>query len=267
MKGFILSVPPGPEGMIRLYDKDYHYLVRVRRLRAGSLFDAVLPGGAETRVRILSTVDNILIGECLGLVERIPSPIPPIALFQGLPKGSKMDLILRQAAEGGVSLVVPFEAEYSTARLREIPEKHKRWQRIIREARQQSGSTVDTTVKPPCTLDALLEHWEFIKNEYPKPVGILLHQEPIDNSDTGSPLVKGSFHGYLGNNPDFVALAVGPEGGFSPREVSLFMAAGFVPLVMGNTILRTETAALYGTAAIRIILLEIETWTSKGSHS
>ena len=82
-------------------------------------------------------------------------------------------------------------------------------------------------------------------------MGIFLHQEPLE---------KGSFHGYLGNKPDLTALAVGPEGGFSPAEVYMFLEAGFKPLILGNTILRTETAALYGTAALRIILLESEAW-------
>ena len=254
MKRFVLSVPPNAEGMIRLYEEDYHYLVRVRRLRAGMSFDAVLPGGAETQVRILSVKDNILIGECFGSVEKLPSPIPPIALFQGLPKGAKMDLIVRQAAESGVSIVAPFESEYSTVRLNKgSDDKVKRWQRIVREALQQSGSAVPTAIRPPSGLDALLDYWEALKKNYSRPLGILLHQEPLE---------KSSFHDYLCNCPDFTALAVGPEGGFSPREVSLFLAAGFRPLVMGNTILRTETAALYGTAAIRIILLESERWTS-----
>jgi len=253
MKRFVLSVPPNQEGMIRLYDKDYHYLVRVRRCRSGSYFDAVLPGGAETRVKVLSTVDNILIGECLGAAEKKPSSFPPIALFQGLPKGSKMDLIVRQAAEGGVSVVAPFESEYSTARLNN--EKPIRWNRIVREARQQSGSATETEVRILCGFDALLDYWESLKKVYSRPLGILLHQEPLE---------KGTFHGYLGSSPDFTALAVGPEGGFSQREVSLFIAAGFKPLVMGNTILRTETAALYGTAVIKTLLLESESWTSKG---
>ena len=272
MKRFVLPSPLNAEGMIRLYEKDYHYLVRVRRLKAGMQFDAVLPDGTETSVRILSTVDNILIGECLtsGQVpseqvpseqvpfEKPPSPIPPIALFQGLPKGSKMDLIVRQAAEGGVSLVAPFKSEYSAVRLSDnSAEKVKRWERIVREARQQSGSSVETVVRPPLGFDALLEYWESLKKEYRRPIGLLLHQEP---------LAKGTFHDYLGNCPDFIALAVGPEGGFSPGEVSLFLAAGWKPLLMGNTILRTETAALYGMAAIRIILLESESWTPKGSY-
>ena len=267
MKRFILPGPPGPGAMIRLYEKDYHYLVRVRRLKPGMCFDAVLPGGDETRVRVLSTVDNILIGECEGIPAQPPdsetgglwpAAIPPIALFQGLPKGAKMDLIVRQAAEGEVSLVAPFLSEYSAAQKGgDYSGKLKRWERIVREARQQSGAIVETRLMPPCGFACLLDFWESKKKEYKKPLGIMLHQEPLE---------KGSFHSYLGNSypgssPDFTALAVGPEGGFSPGEVSLMLAAGFKPLLIGNSILRTETAALYGVAAIKTILAESEAWT------
>ena len=259
MKRFVLPFPPNPEGMIRLYENDYHYLVRVRRLKEGMCFDAALPGGTETRVRILSTVDNILIGECLGgNPGQAPEgawakrKLPPIALFQGLPKRSKMDLIVRQAAEGGVSVVTPFASEYSAIKLKKEPgEKVKRWERIVREARQQSGSSIETEILQPKDFDALLEYWESLKKNYRNPLGILLHQDPLE---------KGTFHDYLGKDPDFVGLAVGPEGGFSSGEVRRFLAAGFKPVLLGNTILRTETAALYGTAAIRIILLESEAW-------
>jgi 16S rRNA (uracil1498-N3)-methyltransferase len=282
MKRFVLSSPPNPEGRIRLYGEDYHYLVRVRRLKTGMLFDAVLPGGTEVQVRILSTVDNILIGECLekcpgqgpGKMEKPPSLPAPIVLFQGLPKGSKMDLIIRQAAEAGVSTVAPFESEYSAVRLENNPaQKIKRWERIIREARQQSGSATETKVLVPYCFNAVLEYWESKKNEYKRPLGLLFHQEQLEtpagsfppsgrSEDIAPPLAKGSFHDYLVNDPDFIALAVGPEGGFSPAEVSQFLTAGWKPLIMGHTILRTETAALYGIAAVQIILLEKETWAA-----
>jgi 16S rRNA (uracil1498-N3)-methyltransferase len=258
MKQFVLSVEPNADGVIRLYGEDYHYLVRVRRLKTGSSFSALLPGGAETRVKILSTVDDILIGECEGAFTPSASALPPIILFQGLPRGTKMDLIVRQAAEGGVSEIIPFESEFSTAKIKGNGEKGqvklKRWERIIKEARQQSGSIIPTIIKPPCTVDGVLDYWAGLKKTRPGGVGILLHQDPLD---------KGSFHDYLYNSPEFAALAVGPEGGFSPGEAARFMAAGFKPLVMGNTILRTETAALYGAAAIRIILLEISSWALK----
>ena len=260
MKRFVLSLMPDPEGRIRLYGEDYHYLVRVRRLKAGTYFDAVLPDGTETRVCVLSTADNTLIGECSEGKGKPPSPIPPIALFQGIPKGAKMDLIIRQAAEAAVSLVAPFESEYSAVRLSGDAsptqgvggEKLKRWKRIAREARQQSGSAIETLVREPCGFDAMLEFWESLKKEHDRPLGILLHQAPLE---------KGTFHDYLDIVPDFVVLAAGPEGGFSPGEVARFLAANFKPLLMGDTVLRTETAALYGIAAARTILLESEAWT------
>jgi len=264
MKHFVLQVQPEKDGIIRLYEKDYHYLVRVRRLKSGMDFDAILPGGTGTKVRILSTKNNIIIGQCITqgneeektqLESQLPcgSKFPHIALFQGLPRGAKMDLIVRQAAEAGVSFIAPFKSEYSQASLGgDSGEKLKRWERIVKEARQQSGSVTETKVLPPCGFDALLEYWESLKKKYSRPLGIIFHQEPLEN---------GTFHGYLRNDPEFIVLAVGPEGGFSPRELAQFLKIGFRPLLMGNTILRTETAALYGIAVIRTILLEREAWT------
>jgi 16S rRNA (uracil1498-N3)-methyltransferase len=140
-------------------------------------------------------------------------------------------------------------------------EKIKRWERIIKEARQQSGSVIPTGVQAPCTVDGLLDYWAGLLKNHPLGVGILLHQEPW--TPANGPLAQGTFHDYLSNNPEFVALAVGPEGGFSPGEAARFIGAGCKPLVMGSTILRTESAALYAAAAVRIILLESASWAPK----
>ncbi|MDR2482903.1 MAG: 16S rRNA (uracil(1498)-N(3))-methyltransferase [Treponema sp.] len=283
MKRFLLPQPPDREGIVRLSGGDFHYLVRVRRLRPGAVFPALLPGGEAARVLVQSLEGDRLTGEVLpegppaaaadaGPVgaggaaadaggaaagsggNAAPEGLPPLALFQALPKGAKLDLVVRQAAEGAVSEIVPFQAEYSAPRLREGgggDRRLARWQRIIREARQQSGSAVPTVIRPPLSFGALLDYWEALREKYPGAAGILLHQ---------TPLAEGSFHRYLDPVPPFAALAVGPEGGFSPAEAGRFLAAGFKPLVMGHSILRVETAALYGMAALRIILLESASW-------
>jgi 16S rRNA (uracil1498-N3)-methyltransferase len=165
-----------------------------------------------------------------------------------------MDLIVRQAAEGGVTEIVPFISAYSVPQPEDSGGRLERWRRIIREARQQSGSGIATTARDPLAFGALLGYWEELRGKHERPLGILIHQAPLEN---------GSFHRYLDKRPDVVVFAVGPEGGFAPEEVSRCMAAGFKPLTMGGTILRTETAALYAQAAIRIILVESSLWILK----
>jgi 16S rRNA (uracil1498-N3)-methyltransferase len=256
MKRFILPREPQGDGTIRLSGEDYHYLIRVRRLAAGEAFPALLPGGAETLVRVCSVDGGVLTGVCGPAGEADGPPnLPPIFLFQALPKGGKMDLIVRQAAEGGVAEIVPFVSEHSVSRPGGgAGNRLGRWDRIVKEARQQSGSRTATAVRPPLDLEGLSAYWEELRGRYPKALGLLFHQSPLEQA---------SLHSYLSINPEIVVLVIGPEGGFSPAEVSRFLAAGFKPLTMGDTVLRTETAALYGAAAIRIILLESDWWLPK----
>jgi 16S rRNA (uracil1498-N3)-methyltransferase len=287
MKQFLLSSPPSIEGsqkFVRLSGKDYHYLVRVRRLESGGEFAALLPDGEPVRVRVCSTAGGVLLGECLPAPAPAPDAgLPPMLLFQALPKGAKMDLIIRQAAEGGITEIVGFESARSERRLAgEAAGRLERWRRIVKEARQQSGSPIATELRPPCRFGEMLAYWEELRKSRKRPVGLLLHPAEDIQRDLGAcrtgefllhtgqagmsgdaPLAKGSFHGYLEGSPDCVVIAIGPEGGFSPEEAIQFVHGGFKPVSLGNTVLRTETAALYAAAAIRIILLESESWIHK----
>ncbi|MDR0689083.1 MAG: 16S rRNA (uracil(1498)-N(3))-methyltransferase [Spirochaetaceae bacterium] len=258
MKQFILPSPPDKRGRIRLSGEDYHYLVNVRRFSPGASFNARLPSGEAVLVRVCSVEKGRLTGVCLEPPESPREfPGPSLVLFQALPKGSKMDLILRQAAEGGVREVVPFCSEFAVPRIGAAgDEKRERWQRILKEARQQSGSAVPTTVRSPCTEEALWAYWQGLRDQYPRTLGLLLHQAPLG---------EGTLHGYLSTDPELVVLAVGPEGGFSSGEAARFLAHGFKPMVIGNTIFRVETAALYAAAAVRIILLERASWMLKSN--
>ena len=255
MKKFILNSPPDSGGMVHLTGKDFHYLARVRRIKAGSVFTAVLPNGNETELMVISVDDDILKAAVTVAPDRDSPSFIPLYLFQALPKGAKMDLIVRQAAEAGILEIVPFVSEYTQVKRNAVDAsgKAKRWERIIKEARQQSGSTVQTTVGETLCIDEILDYWDKLKNER-QGAGIILHQDP---------LAPGSFHDYLDNDPEFAVLAIGPEGGFSRAEADRFVARGFKPLCMGKNVLRTETAALYGAAAIQIIISERETWLLK----
>jgi 16S rRNA (uracil1498-N3)-methyltransferase len=176
-----------------------------------------------------------------------------IVLAQGLLKGQKMDLVVRQAAEAGVSAVIPLLASRSVAQGESGSARRERWERIVKEAMQQSGSATRTKVLEPIA-----------PRELPSALGsldlgpacprILLHE---------APLAQSSMHGYLTGAPEAIALCVGPEGGFSRDEVDLLLAGGFSPLRFSGAILRAETAALYAVAAARIILSERSSWIPK----
>ncbi|MDR1220822.1 MAG: 16S rRNA (uracil(1498)-N(3))-methyltransferase [Treponema sp.] len=261
MKQFLLPRPVGAHGVVRLTGDDYRYLARVRRLSEGDVFTARLPDGTETRALVQAVYSDAIVCECLAPAERMAgSPLPPIVLFQALPKGAKIDQIVRQAAEGGVAEIIPFVSAYTVPKLKGAEGtagKIARWKRIVKEARQQSGSAVETGVREACTFDAVFSHWETIKMRRKNPAGVLLHQEPFAKN--------GSFHRCLAGNPDCVVAVVGPEGGFSPEEAERFVQAGFTPLVIGANVLRAETAAVYAVAAIRILLLESAEWMPKTS--
>jgi 16S rRNA (uracil1498-N3)-methyltransferase len=266
MRRLILSEHPGTLGTVRLGSKDYRYLVRVLRLQEGDQFRALLPNGTEALFRIseigtsslaASVIDETVAVPDSALADQerratLPS-VPPIILCQALPKGQKMDLIVRQATEAGVSLIIPFVSQHSVPRLDRTASQQKleRWNRIIKEARQQSGSDVATRMEPITDIQGLLTFLENHRQTRPQSRALLLHQDP---------LAKGTLHGYLEGNIESVLIAVGPEGGFSDEEAAQCIAQGFSPLLLGVNVLRTETAAIFATAAVQVLLLEKASW-------
>lgn len=244
---------PDAEGHVVLTGKDYHYLARVRRLCEGETFSATLPSGHRVQAKALAvTREHILldiVNTADGLPDKSEKSLPHIVLIQALPQGSKMDLIVRQAAECGVAEIVPFVAARSVRRCGET--QTERWRRIIRAGREQSGSTVDTHVREPVEHEELFEIWKEFHAADVSCIGILLHT---------TPLAQCTLHDYLTENITLIALVVGPEGGFSPEEAKSFISHGFKPLSLGRTVLRTETAALFAIAAVQIMLMEKGSW-------
>ncbi|MCL1927619.1 MAG: 16S rRNA (uracil(1498)-N(3))-methyltransferase [Treponema sp.] len=272
---FLLREQPDKEGIVRLKDEDYHYLAHVRRLKPGAVFQAILPqtnAGKNNKpnaqcvnITVLSIDKRTLTGSVDYIDDTKPvskisnvtenTVLPPIIVFQALPKGTKMDLIIRQATEMGISEIVPFVSEYSVPKKSSCDKRTDRWRRIVKEARQQSLSAVNTIVHEVLNVNELFAYWDKLRNDYSeKALGLifsLLVKIPLEN---------GGFHRYLNSMPPLLVLAVGPEGGFSAAESDSFEKAGFKALSLGDTVLRTETAAVFGAAAAKIILMERAWW-------
>lgn len=252
MRQFVLPAGYHGEGRLELRGRDFHYLHGVLRLPVGSTFPGIDNAGRQVSVTIVSA------GLDCCTVEVAPSPSggndlqnpgPRITLFQCLPKGNKMDLIVRQATEARIHRIVPVVSERSIPRITSDERgRQGRWSRVIREALQQSGNLHPPILDPPLPFEAI--PGESVGSQ----ARLFFHP---------SPLAHKTLHEYLLDATDEIALLVGPEGGLSEREVALLVSAGYGAVYLGESILRVETAALYSIAAVQIVLLERDWWKAR----
>ena len=162
---------------------------------------------------------------------------PRITLFQGLPRGDKLDSILQKCTELGAAGIVPFTAARSMARLPagRLNEKVERWQRIAREAARQSGRMSVPEVSFAGNLADVLRQADHA-------VRLLLWEEEE----------AGTLRKLLAElrPPESIAVIVGPEGGLTREEVADATECGFVTVSLGKRVVRTETA---GPAILAIL--------------
>ncbi len=232
-----------------LVGNDYHYLIRVLRYKKGSGFS-----GRDSKGNIFDLkISDISDDRCFLDVKKSGKEyieLPEIVLYQCVCKGKKMDQIIRQATEAGVLKIIPVVSDFSVSRYDfEKPAKTDRWNKIVREAVQQSGSMVNTNIGETAAIDGLDEIDASIGD-----IGLFFHQEVLDS---------GSLHEYLSSGLGKVFLVVGPEGGLSDRETDILFEKKFKSIYLKTNVLRAETAALYGISAVQTILLESENWVLK----
>ena len=153
MKQFLLPGWYRGESRISLDGEDFRYLVRVLRKRAGDRLAAVDAGGTGFVLRILR------VGRSECDVELAPAAVAPVSpggtritLMQCLPKGRKIDLIVRQATEAGVERIVLVVSEHSQVRPDEKDARVPRLRKIAREALQQSGAPRLPEIEEPRSL-------------------------------------------------------------------------------------------------------------------
>jgi 16S rRNA (uracil1498-N3)-methyltransferase len=228
MRRFIIPFPLPDTDQLVLDGDLYRHLITVLRLKPGVTVCLVTP----TQETCDATIDSIGEGTVsLRLGQRVhalaASPLR-IVLYQGIPKGDKLDLIIQKATELGVARIVPFPAERSVVKIHpdRLPERCTRWNRIAAEAARQSGAAVPEIVPvasmssalTDCDTDLRLLPWEDEQAACLRPVLAAL-----------SP-------------PTSVAIMIGPEGGFAAAEVAAARNHGFKTVRLGPRILRTETA-------------------------
>jgi 16S rRNA (uracil1498-N3)-methyltransferase len=243
---FVVDVVPGGPEFV-LDGPEGRHAVSVKRLRAGE--DVVLTDGrgrwAEGVVKAAEGKDRLVVTDLSGIREE-PEPSPRITVVQALPKGDRGELAVETMTETGVDEIVPWAASRCITQWkgeRGLKALNK-WRATAREAGKQSRRVRFPQVADAMTtkqVAALLAKAE---------LGVVLHE---DRAYAGRPLATAELPAS-----GEIVLVVGPEGGVSPQELEVFVAAGAGAYRLGHSVLRTSTA---GTAAVALLLGRTGRWS------
>lgn len=282
MRQFVLENQNIKNGLITLSGKDFRYFRQVLRVKVGDMLNVRFPDGTlqNSTVAIIDDKTKIIkLQICANngvltddfenksitrgvQASEVETHLTNVEywLFQFIPKPVKFEQIVKQATECGVAFIVPVIGEFSEKSSIASLEgaKKERLERIIKEARQQSGSPVDTKVLSPMKVEDAIEMWNENSSCGEKKSSSLAFvlSERDDCEKNLHNIVETTVKNK--QNVSKVAVAVGSEGGISPLEVELLQKKGmFYPIHFAVNILRCETAALYGIAAVQTALNDV----------
>ncbi|APC07707.1 16S rRNA (uracil(1498)-N(3))-methyltransferase [Neomoorella thermoacetica] len=241
---FFLPIVVAPGETVLLEGENAHHAIRVLRLRQGESITLADSNGQGYRAEIVAITEGRV---AAAIKDPLASPEPRVrvTLYQGWPKGDKMDLIIEKCTELGVDRIVVLATERSIPRpdQQTCARRRERWQQKAHAAARQSRRHRIPAVDGPLGLaealvklrpdTLLLVPWE---EERTRDLKSILATVPADRE---------------------LALLIGPEGGLSRAEVDLACRFGGLPLTLGPRILRTETAGLACLAAIMYAMGEL----------
>jgi 16S rRNA (uracil1498-N3)-methyltransferase len=213
------------------------HLVRVLRARVGEDFD-IVAGEAVRRGRITSLKSDRVefeLGEPVIGSQLFGLNPPSVTLVLAIFKFDRLEWAIEKCTELGVTRMVPVIARRTDAHLAASSGKRvERWQRIARQAAEQSRRSEPPVIASPTKLSDYLN----------SAVGRRIVLDESENKNLLRDVLTSP-----STDPE-VTLAIGPEGGWTEGEIQSFRQAGWISASLGNTILRAETAAIAATAIV-----------------
>lgn len=221
---------------VRVEGSDLHHLRDVLRLAPG---DEIAVADAEGK-QAVAAITVVGSSEATAEVLRPLPDIfePDVTLIQGLSRGPKMDLVMQKVTEIGIRRITPVVMKRSVVKLDPVErwERADRWRKIVAEAAKQSQRATLPKIDEPVefsqlasvipALDVVLVPWE-------------------ESAHTG---IGEALRAAGATSASRVGVVIGPEGGMESAEVDALVALGAVPVTLGPTILRTETAGIVAVA-------------------
>jgi len=222
-----------PGMSILLDDYAKHHLLKVLRFAEGRDIVLFNGDGMDYVAKVVRVKKDCEV-EITAQTKNTSESKLDTTLVQGIAKGEKMDYILQKSVELGVNNIIPMDSERAVVRLKgdKVKKRLEHWRKIILHACEQSGRSVVPKLFDIHTFDQVLDlnlDNPFILHH--RADKTLLSYEKIDKT----------------------AIIIGPEGGLSALEIQRAIDKGCKPLLLGQRILRTETASLAALANMQLL--------------
>lgn len=223
-----------------LCEADRHHLARVLRLVPGDRVVVADPRGIEAEATLVEVSAQRVVADLDAPIARPGRP--RIVLAPGLARRERMEFTVQKCTELGVDEIWPVITERCVVRMDEdrAGRRTERWRRIAEEASKQSQRADVPTVREPVTLSALAAEAGLFD--------VVL--VPWEESSAGGLGIGAALDAAGATAETTVLVVIGPEGGLTESEVATLEASGGVAVTLGETVLRTETAAVVGVALV-----------------
>jgi len=217
--------------------EESHHCVNVLRLGANERITVFDGAGREASAVIVEANSKGVVVK-VAAASKTPPPPCAITLAQAVPKGKNMDLIVQKAVELGASSIAPILSDRTVVQLEagEMEKKRAKWQEVALEACKQCGQNHLPVVAKPSSSKEFFDRAD--RTELMLIASLQPDARPIKS-------VLQDFVTTHSRLPRSAMVMVGPEGDFTPAELSLAKSNGCIPITLGPIILRTETAAIY----------------------
>ncbi len=238
MPRFFVTQDQIADGCVTIHGDDAHHIARSLRMAVGEPI-TVCDGLREYHCEIISFDEDVRVSARVVSSTSLRNEPPySVTLYQALPKGDKLDMIIQKAVECGADAIVPFESERCVVRMRPEAETRKteRRARIAVEAAKQCGRGRLPVVCPTIAFEEMLCRAATADI-------VLFCYEGEETIPLKKVLCQKRNDGTLDQEHPQIAVIIGSEGGFSPREAAAAGEMGFFSVGLGGRILRTETAS------------------------
>jgi 16S rRNA (uracil1498-N3)-methyltransferase len=240
MPRIFLPLEERPE-TIHIAGEKARYLINVLRSRVGDNIMVLDGKGASYSAEITSIKNKELFARVNGIVPYDTESKLNIVLIQGVLKGEKMELIIQKTTELGVKVIIPVTTERS--QLRET-RKGPRWRKIAEDASRQCGRSCVPIIHDLIPFQEVFAPSSHHIRHLRQARGLLFWEEggmKLTETKDALPACRS------------LMISVGPEGGFTKGEADMAQSNGFLPVFLGNRILRAETAAIAATALAQYV--------------